>query len=51
MQIVEAQQIMRTALLSLTDQELSNLEWHLKRETPIICGDDYRLWYDGKGGG
>ena len=33
--------------LSLPDENLGNLAYHLGRGTPILCGDDADLWTEG----
>ena len=47
----EAKEILLQAFSALNDEEVSNLKFHLKRETPTLCLKDWHLFTDGMGGG
>lgn len=47
----EARDILTECFLALPDDALANLAYHLKRWTPISCGDDASRYIDGTGGG
>jgi hypothetical protein len=34
----DAKEIIKVALADSTPEEVENLRWHLRRETPVLCG-------------
>lgn len=48
----EAYQILVKAFNSLNKKQKGNLRYHLKKKTPIFCGENNPAnWADGKGAG
>jgi hypothetical protein len=48
----EAKNIIKLAYLDSTEEEIENLRWHLKNETPVLCGKEFSTipFTDDKGG-
>lgn len=42
--------VLRKSLSTLTKRERGNLAWHIKEETPILCGGDALSYYLNGGG-
>lgn len=42
--------ILAECFAALPDENLGNLAYHLRRGTPILCGETAYLYADGRGG-
>ena len=40
-----AKKRMRAAFATLTKRQRANFAYHVKRKTPILCGDDAFEWF------
>jgi len=46
----EARAVLVTAFRALSEEQRANLLWHYEKKTPICCGKQAGLYYDGAGG-
>lgn len=42
---------LKLAFSTFTEGQKRNILYHLKRKTPICCGDNAAMYTDGEGGG
>lgn len=47
----QAEDTILKAMKTLNSTERGNLAYHLKKGTPILCGEQAALYMDGSGGG
>lgn len=51
MEQARAKEILLKAFSVLNPKERANFEYHLRRKTHVLCGEEWYLYADGAGGG